>query len=916
MNRLRYIVVITLLLLASSCLQSDVDDVVISQSNDTVKIIGRVMPFSSRYVSTRVDYKLDAEKEIVSMCLAVFGSDRRCKDLRYSDGSNASFVIEKQYLKNGDQLYIFANIPDPTEGNNAWAVGDTVDKFVATQCEVNGIVEIPTFMGHNGQVLQGLPMIGKYDIVDKNNLPVLIPIPLESIYSKIYLEISVDPDQKIEGYDYASFYLEGFEVHNVADSVDFVGGTENSTTDNVGVLSTIFDGSHMLEPDKVFAQGGTSKKASLYFYLPERYLKSDYTINTYPYPFGSYADLDDDEKRRLPQRYKPLLAEGKGATFVRFFGEYIDHKGDNFNVSYDIYIGNNNCDNFDVVRNTQYNNIITIKGLAAYNDVSHDPNSIAIDHRVDVERVEPIITNMMRETLLDSHFEVRPLRIRKNPDYTGSVENSTVTVEVTLNDQSDADWVGIELSFGGQAESSTKYLVESELPTNRKNAAGKRRYFTSGLMDELGTTITNIPITDTGECIWIYVDETNPAYAGDAVRSATIKITYYANGVQSGEPIEYIINQRELFKVEKNGNEYLIEYHEEYLHNFDAEDSFGLTHYEGMPWGLEEVPLSDSTPAILVGKGGVDSFSNSIKNSLKSSSAAPYYDFYLTRDVREDIWTFTGSNNDTYAALVHDYNGYNFSKDIVAETNESPVDARHQIAALTLSQEPKSAVEYCYNKNKRNEHGIVEDEDLVWYLPAIDEIEEIVKSQYGDGSYSYVRFDDFRAKYYWSSQPAYKYNYIDISRTYLFTAGSRYGIYMTDNEDRARATKIEFIGGDPQDDNNYKVQESSLKNEFGDEDDTTTGDIVMNATFMAHGLFYATANGSSGEVDESSIEISSFEGLYNDNASTTFERANQSCPGSTFGRDKWHHKVIAPEYWDGAKSRAEYARVRCVRKKP
>ena len=238
-----------------------------------------------------------------------------------------------------------------------------------------------------------------------------------------------------------------------------------------------------------------------------------------------------------------------------------------------------------------------------------------------------------------------------------------------------------------------------------------------------------------------------------------------------------------------------------------------------------------------------------------------------------------------YSTLVNDRSGHSFTQYIVDQTD---------IGALPLYKDPESAVEYCYNKNKRNINGEVDK--LVWYLPAIDEIEEIVKSQY-NGNYSYIRFEDFRGKFYWSSQPAYEYNYIDVSRSW----GSRYGIYMTDNIERARATKVTFTGGDPNDDNNYTVEASGLKNEFGDGDDTVNNsDIVTSATFMAHNKIYVEASGMiTAKVDE----VHPPEAITKEDS---FNRRNND--GS------WTHRVRLPEYQDGAKMRTDLARVRCVRK--
>ena len=888
MKNLIYIASLALMLFTLSCVQSNIDDTPIpGDTEELVEITARITPYISTNVDTRAN-KTDAEKNINNTCLAVL-RDNKCIDVRYSSTSNATFVIAKETLQDNDIFYIIANIDgDPTaEGSGIIKVGSSIEDLLNISTSVAKDV---LFEPNSTNIdTWALPMAGFYKIADVDNLPGIVPVPLESLYAKMSFTIWSKPEQEAEGLDKASFYLEGIELHNVPKTIDFIGGVVGETDDSVEVFSDAIDGSYSLDPSSCFAQGN-SRSATFTCYLPERFLHPETAAEEFTYPFGKIADLDDDEKKRYPQRYKPLLVEGRNASFVRFSGEYINHQGHNFTVSYDIYFGEDNYSNFDIVRNKQYNHEVTIKGISTNINETDNENSISIDHRVNVTRVEPIITNLRRETLLDSHFEVRPLRIRKNPDYKGSTDGASVKVEVSYKDQATSKWVGIERSFGdGVAPgSSATYLVENELPDNKKNAAGKRRYFTVGLSQSLQDPVTEIPVTDEGETVWIYVDEADPAYAGDDVRVATITVTYMLNGAPYGDPITYDLNQRELFKVVKDGHEYLIEYQEEYLHNYDADDSFGLTEYEGMEWGLNNMKISKNHPAILFGAGGWDTFTNTIRDAVMDYS--PYYDFYLKRDIIQAHWSFSSSQ--PYSDLVHERQGYSFSKEIILATKAS----QYEIGVLALHEDPKSAVEYCYNKNKRNENGTISDSDIVWYLPAIDEIEEIVKSQY-DGNYSYIRFADFRGKFYWSSQPAFINNYLDIKRS----LGSRYGIYMIDNDERARATKVLFLGGDPNDDANYDVVPSDLTNMFGDEDDTTnSNNIFTNATLMAKKYIY---------VDYRDWLVTSWIELIEERDAANnqnFQRSNNS--GS------WNHTLITPVYEDGAKMRTEKARVRCVRK--
>ena len=892
MGKYRYIAFLIALVGIVSCTKYD-EYIPSKNTGNSVKVVGRVLSYSNLNVGTRANDKVGDEGNTACMCLVVFDDEGICKRKEFSPSSNPTFTIDKSSLESGDMLYIFANIPNPQLD-----AGSNLDDFLQLTSNVSGVTEIPEFEYDYSYVEGGetktvnikqkcFPMIGSMEITSVDDLQAIISIGLESVYSKIVVNILSKPDQKVDGISPASFSLTGFDVYNVGSTVDFVGGTEGTSNDNVTVLDEVFKGKHIVSD---FAQ--SDKQASFYFYLPERFLKPATPAENYDYPFGKISSLDDDEKQKLPQRFKPKLAKDNGldASYVRFYGEYIDHQGQNWNVSYDIYVGNDNYGNFDIVRNTQYTNTVTIKGITTSNDQALNLNSISIDHRVDVERVSPIIVNLRRETLLDSHFEVRPLRIRKNGDFKGQdLQGVKVSVEIlnaeTPDNTTDAnrpDWIRIEHKNNDGGNTAT-YLE-----------SGKRRYFTYGLVtgkDVNGNvegnnlsgsfSIIDIPVTDANQTVWVYVDEC--ITPGDDVRSAIIRVSSKdANGNNLGDPVDYYVNQRMLFPVKytngtDNNNDditYNIEYHEEYLYNYDAEDDFGQTEWEGMQWGLNGAQLSFDKNAILMSKGSWGTINTSIAEAI--SAYSPKYDFYLSRDIKYDDWSF--NDEDDYNNLVHNHNGFDFCNLIIADLKNSERDTKTDeiISILNLSEDPKSAIEYCYNKNKRNSNGEVVDPQ--WYLPAIDEIEEIVMSQYGDNleNYTYSRFTDFRAKKYWSSQPAYLNNYVFVERL----LGDRWGEYMIDNTTRARATSVLYNGQGATNPSNYSKITSGM-------------------------------SGYSKYIDADYSDITGISNTQENNVpenGKTFSGSNRS--------ESWTHTITPPIYEEGALLRTDYARVRCVRKLP
>ena len=578
-----------------------------------------------------------------------------------------------------------------------------------------------------------------------------------------------------------------YSVNNIAAGVDTSSKTNSDTT----VIAT----SSVVSVGK-YAQGATT--ATFDFYLPERLLLPATSAEEFNYPFGEnganivgYSNLRDEDKK-YAQRFKgKLVGDDQKATYLTINGKYTDHQGYTYNVDYKIYLGGDNYSNFDILRNTHYINDITIRGIANSADQATNTNAISVDHRVNVERSTPLVINFRRETLLDAHFEVRPLRLRlvgENPP-TGT----SATVQVLNENGGDTgipSWVRLEASG-----SSTNHITSG-------TSAGKRKYFTTDLVTSTLASNKSIPVnnlTADNQTVWVYVDEN----ASTATRAAVIRVTY------QGEVKDYKITQNGLYAVATTRNAdtdgvggtytYYIEQYEEYLYNYDAEDSYGQTEWNGMEWGLNGIHLSNIHPSYIIKAEnesllerilGIFGWSKQelVDNALEESDAIAKYDFYIQRDNVSNV-------------QINNFSGYYFNNTIIAPYLKSKYKD-HQVESdddkyiakiekIALNQQPKSAFAYCYNRNKRNSDGTVANVD--WYLPAIDEIEDIVESAHG-------AFEEFQDNLYWSSQSSYNWHKVrwDLETTiygipvYETTVT---GDYYEDNIYRARATKALRVGG-------------------------------------------------------------------------------------------------------------------------
>ena len=929
--------------IAVSCtIDTTIDQPVVggASSDCQFRFEARATRFDDYNVTTRAN-KTAEEAYVSSMALVVFpvedGVIQPCISYARLSGDNLTFTIDRKQLReslvaagededryNGVPfaLYIFANMDLPATFGELSDEQKKLDWYLKYYHQnTNGIRRpqngFPMYGSLGDFVTEGadgkkfilMPSVGagKADVLPTvNGTPSdYIPIPMTALYAKHSFSIRIEPDQELNEGIIPMFTMTGYEVHNIpaGAGIDWSDDSENKAeAEKKGV--NVLEG-----PASITFNGSAISNATIdfEFYLPERLLDPATSAEAFEYPFGKdgkvtgYSNVRPEDQRYC-QRYKEMLLGGdQQATYITISGQFRNHQGHTYDVDYKIYLGANNYGDFNIKRNAHYINKIVLRGITASSDQSVNQDGFFVDHRVNVERSLPIIVNLQRETKLDSHFEVRPLRIRYPLAQNESLPTGAKVVVEVQGKTDGAEWVRLEHNNGGTAD-------------NTYCASGKRRYFTTNLVTstlqtnrtlnghKVGSKI-EIPLSDANqETVWIYIDQCDEIGAGDSnSRQAIISVTYSDDkGAQA--PHKYTLNQYKLYPVTTNRSTsdvqgtatasgpytYYIEHEEEYLYNFDSDDNYGQTEQAGMKWGLEGIQLSHKTNAIDFNIGKSELIGDSIwdylvswivdgltkwlvgnKTQLKNEAIAqmspkPYYDFYMPRDMVDMESGLQITSNS--------YNGYSYNTDIAAYLRSS--QASHQgkdatgiakIDGIALDEQPKSAFAYCHNKNKRNENGVVDK--IEWYLPAIDEIEDIAEIAYGD--FGTV----FQGNLYWSCQPAYiKY---DVSWT-LETDHSRgygSGPYFVDNKVRARATRA-LLG----DDNTFQEAINSGDKTYKNQNGLIHAEVDLWRQKVTG--FDVTIPVAGSETDP----VGGYDTTYKDN------------PGNL--------------------SRSDYARVRCVRVKP
>ncbi len=757
-------------------------------SDGKIQVVGRITPFNETNARMTKSVKSNDESVVTNMAMFVFDNDDKLVDYQFTLGSKPLFMIdrtsESQPYKHwsgelsNSHIFIVANIPSACRDAFAAAGADTdltkdelkdIDFSVAGAIPVGGV-----------QSYGGLPMYGESEAIDLGPGSDLsgnvLEIPLTCLFSKVTFNIIVVPDQRSDKVQ--SFDLSSWEVENVPKNVciayDDAGESKNArlaknTKKTFYTVDNNVDPVEQILSDNVkWSEVAPTSMMCFSMYVPEHRVTPSLTPE---YPTTITADAK--------QMWKPAyVGEDDEPLKVTIHGTYSDHRGLDKDVHYTIYPGLNNYDNFEIERNCEYVNNITIKGVT--NSMWAEEESVSFDLRVDMSQTSYRF-QIERETLLDSHWEIRPMRVvldpRTDPQY---FEGSHIEIELMDDGDGLPGWIRFEMPSDSDISSNAGTYCQTGGRTDL--AYGKRRYFTSDL---LTNTLNNTSKASTSNAlikfgvdfpsnsgatngyehtIWAYIDEntTIPDSPGSSTRQAHVQCRFYLKD-QSGDNYEvkedYYFIQRGLHRIDYGGRAYGIEYFEEYLYNFDAKEGYGATT-DGMAWGLNGVQLSTEENAIFC--EGILS-DEAATNAVRTAFPNAKYDFYINAEEA------AGGHLSYFP-----YSGQKFTKKIVSEAG---------IGALATNEQPSSAVEYCLNKNRRSDSGgTVAQADIKWYLPAIDEIEAVCSGGYSD-------FEVFQNKYYWSSQPAF--HVYDMTYSSL---GSTSGHFFMDNTSNARATKVDDAG--------------------------------------------------------------------------------------------------------------------------
>lgn len=756
---------------------------------------------SSVKVGTKAsDPKDDAEKQINQLYIFFFGSDGKYLKGGYLSGydnapeeggfyapgqgvtmlkiANTDEHFADPALAQGATVYAVANVDEALFADGD---GDGLPDIIKSKSDLDNYVYKPESGIALGLPENGMPMVGSKTINFTGTA--ITPedervIELKALMARIDVNIKLESD--ISENNYPQMSLVEWTAMNLPDKVAFNASAEATTGSG---WSDWGNGSNPKDITTSLQRTIYNKNGeiSFSFYMFENIQAAKPAINwtgivdpdqidpETGYPYDVY---NPDKGIDYRQRFKPLIGQDTASSAaVRLHAYYSTYNDDGsgsatYEVFYTLYLGSNHLNNFEVKRNHQYKNDITIKGLTR---VGTNPEHITFDARVDItEGDNEFYIAMLRERDHDAHFCVTPMDVYMFADkatYNPTIEVILGEMPEGSTDPSAAlnvpDWIRMErIPAANMADGSVPDgLSSTNIATGEPWFAGngKRRYFTTSLLTELDESGRHVTIEDSRDRVYFYIDENLELVD----REATVTLIYKENGAERKRRT-FKLAQVHLLPVtytedpgrDGDGESHTIymEQFEEYLDHYDPLDEHRTDQiYDGLPWAVAGTPLATGDIGTL---------------------------YYPNR------YIVYSSYNDSYNNY---YDGWEYTSYVV--NNVAPDQAE-----MELNDVPLSAFQYCHNKNKRNLQGKVpasyEDKYLIlppqngiveylnqskWFLPAITQMEEALMDYRS-------RYNDEFSNFYWSSSAA------------------KEGIGPFENEDgdRARGTKV-YEDGSTQD---------------------------------------------------------------------------------------------------------------------
>ena len=392
-NIVRFLSALLFLSVFSACSLREIYDLNDSEnSSGRIEFVARPMGFNNQFVETKSTSNT-FEKAIYSCYLLVFDNDKNSQTygnlIQRSEASlNESFSLKAKNNSNIKACFLvnvtkdFAenikglNRPDgSTENPNFYLNTAVIDITYSDHTtsdsdpETKGVIGIPSVnFGGTVGTKKCLPMYGEWSGATAGLST--IEVPIKRLFSKVSVSLKMSRSD-INTIENTYFDIKSYNITNLPTKVKLVeSSSESDWADHISLETyplsfTNATKSLINENKKLYNQGSSLnnfQEYAFYFYAPEYYVSPKSSTTNKP-------------------EYKPrnVDTDSKCPIFLSLTGIYTPLLGNNTNLTYDIYLGEDNTSNYNIKRNHHYTNTLTISGTTNH---STQTDESYIDHRV------------------------------------------------------------------------------------------------------------------------------------------------------------------------------------------------------------------------------------------------------------------------------------------------------------------------------------------------------------------------------------------------------------------------------------------------------------------------------------------------------------------------------------------------------
>ena len=598
-----------------------------------------------------------------------------------------------------------------------------------------------------------------------------VVIELKRLFAKVQVVINLDLSDNAEvGVEDAYFEFNKFTVQNLPNKVRL---TEGKTISEIeGEEIAVFNENAWVKDQDSFTESvaenaipvriedddNATNGHRITFYTPEYVLLPD------PAKVESFNGTDKDKQKAKPD----MLVDDTIPVKVALNGNYHSVFGEDIDMTYSIYLGEDNFQSFSLIRNVSYTNNITIKGVAE------------TDNRVEM-KYSGFRVGFPYSVQMDAHFNVRPLRLQFTDEFINGLEeelysHGVVKIEILPAAEGAAQptWLALERPMANQITGNTKYSAGYKIGEADAPYPTKRRYFTTGLINELNTQTSggaDDPAagasvtfrTDAAELdpfsgqtiTWVYIDEFTTQQA-NANREAILAVTFTMDGSSEGVTKKMLIRQSAIYPISfmdsnSQNHTYGIELFEEYTMNYDSDEHYDdyedqegmgfVTNVDGIKWGLDGLVFSRNQPALQAPEEVAINVTSDTHPSLKplledgfsitvpvvgtkyeydvlDEIVSPIVQYQMEDQLKNleayyDFYTSDDLESNALSGLLgtdgtRDYDGFAMNVEIIHSLLELySSNSSAKLNGIVMDENPLSAIAYCYNKNKRDTDGNV-----------------------------------------------------------------------------------------------------------------------------------------------------------------------------------------------------------------